>query len=147
MSASGSLSSQFKYLLHGSPIRIPVGEPVLPALKVSTPEHIKARDMANTGYKPNRIYMTPHPITALQYAWTPEDSANESTVPSGFIHVVEPSGRLLRDTSSRHAIISDSRHASGARVVGNFPARLLVSKEGVTDEDIQTYNDYMSQFK
>lgn len=138
---AGKLGPQF--YVHGSPTRIPTGEEVLPASKVSTPEHIKARDEANTDYLPDRVYMAPHPITAFQYTWTDEDIINKSKHPSGYIHVVEPIGQVRRDNSSRDATIAGSRHARGARVIGSFPARGLVTGEVDTEEEAQAFKSYM----
>jgi len=134
-----------QFYLHGSPNRIPVGEEVLPATKVSTPEHIKSRDEANRDYRPDRIYMAPNPITALQYTWTDEDIEKRNPHPSGYIHVVEPIGKIMRDRSSRHAEIAGSRHARGARVVGSFPARVLTTETTVTPEEHKAYTDYMKR--
>ena len=132
-----------QFYLHGSPVRIPTGEEVLPASKVSTPEHIKARGEANLDYFPNRVYMAPHPISALQYTWTDEDIENRAKHPSGYIHVVEPIGQVRKDTSSRDAIVAGSRHARGARVVGSFPARSVITGEVDTEEEAQAFQDYI----
>lgn len=139
---AGKLGPQF--YLHGSPNRIPTGGEVLPATQVSTPEHIASRDAANKDYFPNRVYMAPHPITALQYSWTDEDITNKSKHPSGYIHVVEPFGQVRRDRSSRHAEIAGSRHARGARVVGSFPAKAITTGEVDTEEEAKVFHDYMA---
>lgn len=138
---SGKLGPQF--YLHGSPTRIPVGEEVLPASKVSTPERMESRAKANRDYFPDRVYMAPHPITAFQYTWTDEDIEKKNQHPSGYIHVVEPIGQIRRDNSSRDATIAGSRHARGARVVGSFPARSVVTGEVDTEEEAKAYQDYM----
>ena len=135
------LSQQF--YLHGSPSRIPVGEEVLPASKVSTPEHIASRDEANLDYQPNRVYMTPQPIAALQYTWTDEDIEKRNKQPSGYIHVVEPIGQVRRDRSSRDAEIAGSRHARGARVVGSFPAKALYTNKMDTQEEADAFTNYI----
>jgi hypothetical protein len=135
------LSQQF--YLHGSPNRIATGEEVLPASKVSTPEHIASRDAANLDYQPNRIYMTPQPIAALQYTWTDDDITNQNKQPSGYIHVVEPIGQVRRDRSSRDAEIAGSRHARGARVVGSFPAKALFTNKMDTQEEADVFTNYI----
>ena len=142
MAASDNMGEQFR-MLHGSPIRIPIGEQLKGAKQVSTPERIKSRTEANPGYRADRVYMSPQPITALQYTWTDEDISEQRKTPSGYIHVVEPIGRLLKDTSSRGAIISGSRHARGAIVRGSFPAKAIVTGEVDTEEEAQAYRDYM----
>ena len=132
-----------QFYLHGSPSRIPTGEEVLPASKVSTPEHIASRGQANRDYFPDRVYLTPHPISALQYTWTDEDIANKSRHPSGYIHVVEPIGQIRKDNSSRDAIIAGCRHARGAKVVGSFPARAVITGEVDSEEEAKAYQDYI----
>lgn len=139
------LSQQF--YLHGSPSRIPVGEEILPASKVSTPERIASRDAANLDYDPNRVYMTPQPIAALQYSWTDEDIEKQNQHPSGYIHVVEPIGQVKRDRSSRHAEIAGSRHARGARVVGSFPAKALFTNKMDTPEEAEAFQNYMKHLE
>jgi hypothetical protein len=139
------LSQQF--YLHGSPNRIATGEEVLPATQVSTPEHIAARDAANLDYQPNRIYMTPQPIAALQYTWTDEDIKNQNKQPSGYIHVVEPIGQVRRDRSSRDAEIAGSRHARGARVVGSFPAKALFTNKMDTQEEADAFTNYIKHME
>lgn len=139
------LSQQF--YLHGSPNRIATGEEVLPATQVSTPEHIASRDAVNRDYHPNRVYMAPMPITALQYSWTDEDIEKQSKHPSGYIHVVEPIGQLRKDTSSQGAIVSGSRHARGARVVGSFPARGIITGEVDTPEEAEAYQNYIKHME
>ena len=132
-----------KQFLHGSPVRIETGAEVLPATKVSTPEHIASRDKANEDYHPDRVYMAPHPVTAFQYAWTKEDYENKSEHPSGYIHVVEPIGKVMLDRSSRSAQIAGSRHARGARVVGSFPAKAVVTGKVDSEEEQQVFQNYM----
>lgn len=132
-----------QFYLHGSPNRIPTGEEVLPATKMSTEEHIAARGAVNLDYHPDRVYMAPHPVTALQYTWTDEDIKEQRKHPSGYIHVVEPIGQLRIDRASRHAEISGSRHARGARVVGSFPAKGLMTGEVDTPEEAEVYQNYM----
>lgn len=139
------LSQQF--YLHGSPNRIATGEEVLPASKVSTPEHIASRNAANLDYQPNRIYMTPQPIAALQYTWTDEDITNQNKQPSGYIHVVEPIGQVRRDRSSRDAEIAGSRHARGARVVGSFPAKALFTNKMDTQEEADVFTNYIKHME
>ena len=117
------------------------------ANKVSTPERIKARTEANPGYRADRVYMSPQPITALQYTWTDEDVQEQRKVPSGYIHVVEPIGRLLKDDSSRAALISGSRHARGALVRGSFPAKAIVTGKVDTEEEHKTFQDYMDHMR
>ena len=134
-----------KQFLHGSPVRIPVGEEVLPATKVSTPEHIASRDKANWDYRPDRVYMAPHPHTAYQYTWTQEDIDNKNQIPSGYIHVVEPIGKIMVDRSSRDAQIAGSRHARGARVVGSFPASAVATGKVDTEEERSAYENYMKR--
>lgn len=135
------LSQQF--YLHGSPSRIATGEEILPASKVSTPERIASRDAANLDYDPNRVYMTPQPIAALQYTWTDDDITNKNKQPSGYIHVVEPIGQVRRDRSSRDAEIAGSRHARGARVVGSFPAKALFTNKMDTQEEADAFTNYI----
>lgn len=142
MAASDNMGEQFR-MLHGSPVRIPVGEQLRGAKQVSTPERIKSRMEANPGYRADRVYMSPQPITALQYTWTDEDINEKRDTPSGYIHVVEPIGRLLKDTSSRGAIISGSRHARGAIVRGSFPAKAIMTGQVDSEEEAQAYRDYM----
>ena len=139
------LSQQF--YLHGSPNRIATGEEVLPATKVSTPEHIASRNAANLDYQPNRIYMTPQPIAALQYTWTDDDITNQNKQPSGYIHVVEPIGQVRRDRSSRDAEIAGSRHARGARVVGSFPAKALFTNKMDTQEEADVFTNYIKHME
>jgi hypothetical protein len=141
MAAKDSLHPQ--QFLHGSPVRIETGGEILPATKVSTPEHIASRDKANDDYQPNRVYMAPHPITAFQYTWTKEDYENKNEQPSGYIHVVEPIGKVMVDRSSRSAQIAGSRHARGARVVGSFPAKAVVTGKVDTQEEQQVFQNYM----
>ena len=132
-----------KQFLHGSPSRIPTGEEILPATKVSTPEHIESRNKANEDYHPDRVYMAPHPHTAFQYTWTKEDFEKKNQDPSGYIHVVEPIGKVMIDRSSRSAAIAGSRHARGARVVGSFPAKAVSTGKVDTEEEKQAYENYM----
>jgi hypothetical protein len=139
------LSQQF--YVHGSPNRIPTGEEVLPASKVSTPEHIANRNSNNRDYQPNRVYMTPQPIAALQYTWTDEDILNKNKQPSGYIHVVEPIGQLRRDTSSQGAIFAGAKHARGARVVGSFPAKGLITGQVDTQEEADAYENYLKHLE
>lgn len=143
MAAKDSLHP--KQFLHGSPTRIPTGSEVLPATKVSTPEHIESRNKANEDYQPDRVYMAPHPITAFQYTWTKEDYENKSEHPSGYIHVVEPVGKLMIDRSSRAAQIAGSRHARGARVVGSFPAKAINTGKVDTAEERDAFENYMKR--
>lgn len=135
-----------QFYLHGSPVRIPVGEEVLPANTVSTPERIASRHAANTDYFPDRVYMAPHPYTAFQYTWTDEDIEQKRKEPSGYIHVVEPIGQVKLDRSSRDAQIAGSRHARGARVVGSFPAKSLVTNKVDTQEEADAFTNYMKRF-
>ena len=139
------LSQQF--YLHGSPSRIATGEEILPASQVSTPERIASRNEANLDYDPNRVYMAPHPIAALQYTWTDEDIENKNQHPSGYIHVVEPIGQVRRDRSSRDAEIAGSRHARGARVVGSFPAKGLLTGKVDTPEEAEAFQNYMKHLE
>ena len=143
MAASDSLHP--KQFLHGSPTRIPTGSEVLPATKASTPEHIERRNKANDDYHPDRVYMAPNPITAFQYTWTKEDHENKSEHPSGYIHVVEPVGKLMVDRTSRDAQIAGSRHARGARVVGSFPAKAIVTGKVDTEEERDVFKNYMER--
>ena len=143
MAAKDSLHP--KQFLHGSPTRIPTGSEVLPAIKVSTPEHIASRDKANDDYRPDRVYMAPHPITAFQYTWTDDDIKNRSKEPSGYIHVVEPIGKVMIDRSSRQAQIAGSRHARGARVVGSFPAKAINTGKVDTAEERDVFENYMNR--
>lgn len=146
MAAKDNISPQFR-MLHGSPLRIPMGAQLLGANKVSTSERIKARTEANAGYRADRVYMSPQPITALQYTWTDEDITEQRKLPSGYIHVVEPIGRLLKDNSSMHALISGSRHARGAIVHGSFPAKAIITGEMDTEEEAKTYQDYLDHMR
>lgn len=139
------LSQQF--YLHGSPNRIATGEEVLPATKVSTPEHIASRDAENADYHPNRVYMAPMPITALQYSWTDDDIINKRKHPSGYIHVVEPIGQLRKDTSSQGAIVSGAKHARGARVIGSFPASGVMTGQVDTQEEADAYENYIKHLE
>lgn len=136
-----------QFYLHGSPNRIATGEEVLPAAKVSTPERIASRDAANRDYHPNRVYMAPMPITAFQYSWTDEDIEKKNEHPSGYIHVVEPIGQLRVDRSSRQAEIAGSRHARGARVVGSFPAKGIITGKVDTPEEAEAYEKYMKHLE
>lgn len=145
MAAHESINKQ--QFLHGSPVRIPVGEEILPATKVSTPERIAGRHAANRDYFPDRVYMAPHPITALQYTWTDEDIENKNPYPSGYIHVVEPIGRVLKDTSSRDAIIAGARHARGARVIGSFAAKSMFTNQVDNEDEAAAFTNYMNRFK
>jgi hypothetical protein len=131
--------------LHGSPVRIPTGDEILPASKISTPEHIERRRQANPEYKSNRVYMTPFPTAALQYTWTEEDITKQNKEPSGYIHVVEPIGRTLLEKGQRDAVISRSRYSRGARVVGSFPAKTVITGKVDTEEEKQAYENYMSR--
>jgi hypothetical protein len=135
------LSQQF--YVHGSPNRIPTGEEVLPASKVSTPEHIASRNAVNQDYRPNRVYMAPMPITALQYSWSDDDITSKREHPSGYIHVVEPIGQVQKDKSSRDAIVSGAKHARGARVIGSFPAKSLITGQVDTQEEADVFNNYV----
>jgi hypothetical protein len=110
-------------------------------------ERVKKRAEQNIGYRSDRVYMVQDPISAYQYTWTDEDIQNKNQIPSGYIHVVEPSGRMLRDTSSRHAIVSNSRHAKGAKVVGRFPARMLAEHGHGTPEEQEYLKNYVEKFK
>lgn len=143
MAAKDSLHP--KQFLHGSPTRIPVGSEVLPASKASTPEHMEHQRKTHPGYNPDRVYMAPNPITALQYSWTKEDYENKSEHPSGYIHVVEPIGRTLLEKASRDTVVSGTRHARGARVVGSFPAKALTTGKVDTEEERDVYQNYMNR--
>lgn len=134
-----------KQFLHGSPTRIPTGSEVLPAIKVSTPEHMEHQHQTHPGYKPDRVYMAPNPVTALQYTWTDDDIKNKSKEPSGYIHVVEPIGRTLLEKASRDTIVSGTRHARGARVMGSFPAKALITGKVDTAEERDVFENYMNR--
>lgn len=141
MAAKDSLHP--KQFLHGAPLRIPTGEEILPATKVSTPEHMERRRQSHPGYKSDRVYMSPFPHTAYQYTWSEEDIKKQNKEPSGYIHVVEPIGRTLLEKETRDTIVSGTRHARGARVVGSFPAKAVSTGKVDTEEEKQAYENYM----
>lgn len=78
-----------RQFFHGTHAELNEGDFIEPG---NEPHHNMSRE--NPFHDPSKVYVTPYPHVAAQYAWRKNDAGDWE---DGHIYEVEPEGRLLKD--------------------------------------------------